>query len=196
MPQTSYARSMAPALPGQIADNNPHTVDTALNKSNSSLAAGIAVKYGALTPTGGSAPVGSPPNNGGSNDGSAVTLLTASTDYIAGITALSFAADPYNIAGTATYREGTTANLLTKGRIFVAAEQPCSPGDSVNVRFQAVAGNTTIGAFTNTPDGGTRVVKGAKWVTKSVQAAAVNLETVAQNIAELDFDALVDMATH
>lgn len=196
MPQTSYYRSMGPALPGQIADNNPSTVETLLNKSGGSLAAGIAVKFGGVTPAGGSAPVGAPPANAGTNDGQTATVLTASGDQIAGITALTFATDPYNIAGSATYREGTTMDVLRRGTIFVAAEQACAPGDSVNVRFQAVAGNTTIGAFTNTPDGGTRPVKGAAWRTKSVSAPGTNLESTAQNIAELDFDALVDAATH
>jgi hypothetical protein len=188
---------MGPAHPGQIANNSTSKdIRTMLNKSNTSLAAGIAVKFGGVTPTGGAAVVGAPIPEGGSLDGQTATILTASTDQIAGITCLTFASDPYNIAGTATYREGTTMDVLRKGSIFVAAEQACSPGDSVNVRFQAVAGNTVIGAFTNTPDGGTRPVKGAAWVSKSVSAPGTNLEGSAQNIAELDFDALTDQATH
>jgi len=188
---------MGPALPGQISNNTPsNDIFTLLNKSNGSLAAGIAVKFGGVTPTGGAAVSGAPFANAGSNDGQTATILTATGDQIAGITCLTFATDPYNIAGTATYREGTTMDVLRKGRIFVACEQACSPGDSVNVRFQAVAGNQTIGAFTNTPDGGTRPVKGAAWLTKSVSAPGTNLETSAQNIAELDFNALVDAATH
>jgi hypothetical protein len=188
---------MAPALPGQISNNAPgNTIRTLLNKSGGALAAGIAVKFGGTTPAGGAAVVGAPIVEGGALDGQTATNLAASGDQIAGITALTFATDPYNVAGTALYREGVTMDVLRRGTIFVAAEQPCSPGDSVNVRFQAVAGNTVLGAFTNTPDGGTRPVKGAAWATKSIQATAVNLENSVQNIAELDFDALTDQATH
>ena len=199
MAQTAYYNNMQPGLPGQISDGNPKVIRTLLNKSNMSLPAGIAVKFGGVLATGAvgeTAIQGSPIAFSGSNDGQTATILAASGDQIAGITALTFATDPYNIAGSSTYREGTKMNVLRSGTILVAAEQPCAPGDGVYVRFQAVAGNTLIGAFTNTPDGGTRVVKGAAWVSKSVQAPATNLESAIRNMAELDFDALTDQATH
>jgi hypothetical protein len=196
VPQTTYNRSMGPALAGQIADNNPHNIDTLLNKSGGSLAAGVAVAYGATTPAGGSAPIGAPPGYLGANDGQAATNLALNTDEIAGITALTFATDPYNIAGTATYREGTNMDVLTEGQIYVACEQAiASITDSVNVRFAALAGNTVIGAFTNTPDAGTRPVKGAKWKSLST-AASGNLLVGTQNIALLYFSSAVDFATH
>jgi hypothetical protein len=202
VPQTSYNFGMAPGIAGQLADNNPKGLDTLLNKSGGTLAAGIAVKFGSTTPSGGSPPVGAPlPSQtnsftGGGSDGNSATNLAASGDQIAGITVYTIATDPYNVAGVGLYREGVAMDVLTDGKIFVAAEQSVSPGDSVNVRFQAVAANTLIGAFTNTPDIGTRPVKGARWVTKSVSSSAVNLETTAQNIAILQFSALVDQATH
>lgn len=202
MPQTSYNFGMAPGIAGQLADNNPKGLDSLLNKSGGILAAGIAVKFGSATPSGGSPPVGAPQPNlvnsftGGGADGNSANNLSASGDQIAGITVYTIATDPYNVAGTGLYREGVMMDVLTDGKIFVAAEQACSPGDSVNVRFAALAGNTLVGAFTNTPDAGTRPVKGARWVTKSISSASGNLETTTQNIAILQFSALVDQATH
>lgn len=202
MPQTSYNFGMAPGIAGQLADNNPKGIDSLLNKSGGILPGGVAVKFGSTTPAGGAAPVGAPlPNStngftGGGSDGNSASNLAASGDQIAGITVYTIATDPYNVAGTGLYREGVMMDILTEGKIFVASEQPCAPGDSVNVRFAALAGNTVLGAFTNTPDAGTRPVKGARWVTKSISSAAGNLETTTQNIAILQFSALVDQATH
>lgn len=196
MPQTTYPRSMGPALAGQIADNNPQNVDTLLNKSGGSLAAGVAIAYGAVAPAGGVAPIGAPPGYLAGNDGQSATNLAAATDEIAGITVLTFASDPYNIVGTGTYREGTTMDVLTEGQIYVACEQAVAAmTDSVNVRFAALAGNNVIGAFTNTPDAGTRPVKGAKWKSLST-AASGNLLVGTQNIALLYFSAIADFATH
>jgi hypothetical protein len=164
--QTTYSRSFGNAFSGQIADGAINKISSFLNKSGGTLAAGKAVKVS-------------------SADGTETSNLALTTDQIAGITVLTFATDPNNLAGTATYAEGVSMDVLEEGEIYVATENTVAVTDAVYVRFAANGANTVIGSFTSAPDAGTRVVKGGRWKSVTVNGTA-----------RLYFSAAADQAVH
>lgn len=78
--------------------------------------------------------------------------------------------------GTTGLKPKVTMQVLQQGRIYVLPEESVAPGDAV--RFRAIAGAGTVGAFRKTADAGNSVdiSKFARWITTGSTTVPAVLE--------------------
>lgn len=90
--------------------------------------------------------------------GHSALLLTAASDPMHGLVMRDYMHAPATTGFVDTdgsYKAGAAFACMTRGLAFAVAETTtCAPGDKVYVRCIANGGNTTIGAVTDTSDGG------------------------------------------
>lgn len=133
MSQTTIAEAMGAALPGQLADLSPHTVESFVSEDALDMPMGaVAVAQGTA-------------DNG-------AILPAASNAKLVGILMHShqYSKDPNGDLGIVTpfgLHKYAVLNVLRKGRIYVIAEEDVSPGDPLFVRYAAGAGGSQLGAF-------------------------------------------------
>lgn len=169
MPVTSYPTSAPLGFAGQLADEAPHYVRSAVNKEASALPFGLAFKRGAA-------------------DGEAL-LPTAGTDKMIGIGVHRHDVNMVGASGwgaTAGMPAGERFDLLLNGVVWVLVEEAVVENDPCFVRFAAGAGGTQKGAFRKSADTATAViVKGARFLS----SAAIG------GLALVEFSALTAVTT-
>jgi len=131
--QTTYAAA-AVALEGQLFGDGPHDVRTMINQEASAeVPFGHGVKFE------------------GSTEDLGALLPTAETSVIAGIVAHSHAYADDEL-GTTGVLPGATLNVLRKGKIWVAVEDGCAPGDRLWIRAVGAVAPEAIGQCNNADD--------------------------------------------
>lgn len=160
MPITSYPTAPAVGFAGQIADEAPRYVRSAVNKEASAIPFGLAFKRGAA-------------------DGE-VLLPTASTDKIVGIGVHRHDVNTIGSSGWGTdagIPTGERFDLLSEGVVFVKVEEPVVENDPCFVRYASGAGGTQKGAFRKSADTNTAVqVKGARYLASGSSGAIVPVQ--------------------
>lgn len=145
MPVTSYPTTPSAAFAGQIIDEAPRHIVSAINKQGSAIPFGVAVKKG-------------------TNEDEAV-LPTATGDVLAGIAVHSHDVNTIGSSGwaaTAGIPDADRFNLLKVGVVAVKVEEAVVQGDKAFVRFASGAGGTQLGAWRKSADTATaRAVNGA-----------------------------------
>jgi hypothetical protein len=142
---TSYPTAPGTGFAGQIADEAPRYIDSAINKAAAAIPFGIAVKKG-------------------TNEDEAV-LLAATGDVISGIT---IHRHDVNTIGSSAWASdagipvGDRFDQLKSGVVLVKVEEAVVQYDKAFVRFAAGAGGTQLGAWRKSADTATaRAVNGA-----------------------------------
>jgi hypothetical protein len=156
---TSYPTTPAKGFAGQIADEAPRYVASAINKVGAPIAFGIAMKKG-------------------TNDDEAV-LLAATGDKLAGI---SVHRHDVNTIGSSAWAsdkgipDGDRFDLLRDGVVYVKVEEAVVQYDNAFVRFASGAGGTVLGSFRKSADTATaRAVAGAYFLASGAAGAIVPL---------------------
>lgn len=142
---TSYPTAPGIGFAGQIADEAPRYIDSAINKAAAAIPFGIGVKKG-------------------TNEDEAV-LLAATGDVLIGI---AVHRHDVNTIGSSAWAAdaGIPVNdrfdLMKRGVVYVKVEEAVVQGDKAFVRFAAGAGGTQLGAWRKSADTATaRAVNGA-----------------------------------
>jgi hypothetical protein len=155
----SYPTTPAIGFAGQIADEGPRYIASAVNKAASPLPFGIALKKG-------------------TNDDEAI-LLAATTDPLAGI---AVHRHDVNTIGSSAWASdagipiGDRFDLLRHGVVFVKVEEAVVQGDKAFVRFLTGAGGTQPGAWRKSADTATaRAVAGAYFLKSGAAGSIVPL---------------------
>lgn len=156
---TSYPTAPSKGFAGQLADEAPRYITSAINSVGAPIAFGIAVKKGA-------------------NEDEAV-LLTATGDKLAGI---SVHRHDVNTIGSSAWAadkgipDGDRFDLLKEGVVFVKVEEAVVQGDNAFVRFATGAGGTVVGSWRKSADTATaRAVVGAYFLASGALGAIVPL---------------------
>lgn len=129
MPQLTYDYQLPAGFPGERADADAYSALTCV--ATAATAFGLAVAQ--------------------SGSGNQCALPAAAADKIVGITMHTAREQGYQ-TGTTQYESGDPLPVMTKGRIFVTAEQAVAPGDPVFVRFAVNGGNNVLGALRKDAD--------------------------------------------
>ncbi|SRR6266540_1005671 len=156
---TSYATSPGTGYAGQLADEGPRYIGSAINKASAAIAFGIAVKKG-------------------TNDDEAV-LLAATGDKLAGIAVHRHDVNTIGSSGWASDKgipDGDRFDLLRSGVVYVKVEEAVVQYDNAFVRFASGAGGTVIGSWRKSADTATaRAVVGAYFLKSGASGSIVPL---------------------
>lgn len=136
--QLSYETNHAPAFAGALADIGPRDVVSRTSEDAAPIAYGLGVKQGASDET--------------------CALPTAASDTLLGV-----------LVHNQMFRDGVlakgTADVLRKGRIYVAPEQEVTPSDPVFWRVTSDA-SEAVGRFRRDDDGGKAIaIPNARWAS-------------------------------
>lgn len=157
---TSYPLTPGTGFAGQIADEAPRYVRSAVNKEAAAIPFGLAFKRGAA-------------------DGE-VLLPTAGTDKIVGIGVHRHDVNTIGSTGWAAdagIPAGDRFDLLSEGVVYVKVEEAVVENDQAYVRFAAGAGGTQKGAFRKSADTATAVaVKGARYLASGALDSIVPVQ--------------------
>lgn len=145
MPITSYPTTPSIGFAGQLADQSPRHIESAINKEGVAIPFGVAVKKGA-----------------GEDE---AVLPTLTTDVLSGITVFRHDVNTFGASAwgsDAGIPVGDRFDLLLVGVVLVKVEEAVVQGDKAYVRFAAGAGGTQKGAWRKSADTATaRAVNGA-----------------------------------
>jgi hypothetical protein len=142
---TSYPLAPAVGFPGQIADEGPRRIASAVNKTGAPMPFGVAMKKG-------------------TNDDEAV-YLAATGDKLAGIAVHRH--DVNTIGSTAWASDAGIPtddrfDLMEEGVVLVKVEEAVVQGDNAFVRFESGPGGSVLGAWRKSADtASARAVVGA-----------------------------------
>lgn len=160
MPQTSYAVTLSPALPGMIADAGYNRVSSRVNLNASPIPYGVFVKELTATFLNGA------------------DVMGASGDRVAGITMKSDAqaVESSLVGATDAIPNAATFSCMETGAIWCRAEQVMVPGDPVFARFASGAGGTVRGVVRKDADTATAVaVANARVIKNGVSPAGAQM---------------------
>ena len=92
---------------------------------------------------------------------------------LAGVSLRQDTEDPSQTGGVDGYAPNANCSIRRMGRVRVATEASCSPGDKVYVRVAASGSNTTIGIFSNAGGAGAVLLPGASWYKNESASLAI-----------------------
>ncbi len=145
---TSYPTTMTSGFAGQIADEAPRYIASAICKETSPCPFGLGVKKG-------------------TNEDEAL-LPTATGDVLIGISVHRHDVNTIGSSAWATAAGipvGDRFDLLKEGVVYVKVEEAVVQGDKAYVRFASGAGGTQLGSWRKSADTATaRAVNGAYYL--------------------------------
>lgn len=145
--QLAYSQTMAVAFAGMVADNGDKNVLSRVNTVDPAV-------YGTAQT------LGTDPDRDVEEPDSSADV----TASIQGVVLSSQSIEqPLGGSATPRYPVGSDVPLLTKGRVWVTAEEAVTPASAVFIRFAAGAGGTQLGAFRASADTASAVAAPTSW---------------------------------
>ncbi len=135
--QTTYTETHTVAIEGALADNGPRDVATGINEAAGEIPFGVMVAKG----------------TGDRNK----KLPAAGSDTLDGIALHGYNFDKSEELGTTGIKRYVAFNVLRRGRAWVKVEEAVNDGDRAHIRHTANGGNTQLGAFRKSADGGNTI---------------------------------------